>query len=120
MNNLRILTVGCTIAFSMSSLDTLAASTRAEGLNACAEAIVTAFGSSQGSPVDFSLSTDSDLTSENLNRRETYHLDLRSPKTDTIVARADCVVDHNAKVRRVTDVPIDARDAEERAKVASY
>lgn len=120
MNNLRILAVGCTIALSVSCLDTQAASTRTEGLNACAEAVVTAFGSSQGSPVDFSMSPDSDMSSTKLKRRETYHLDIRSPKTDTIVARADCIVDQNATVRKIIDVPLDARNAEERAKLTLY
>lgn len=120
MNNLKLLTVGCTIAFSMSSLDTLAKSSRTEGLNACARAIVSEIGSSQGSPLDFSLSPDSDKSSLALGRREIFHLDVRSPKTDDIVARADCIVDRKGRVQEVIDVPLNAEDAGVRARIASY
>lgn len=120
MNNLKILTAGCVIAFSMTSLNALASATRAEGLNACAEAVVTELGTSQGSPIDFRVSPDSDKSLEKMRRRETFHLDIRSPETDVIVARIDCVVDQKARVRKVIDVPLDALDAEKRAKIALY
>lgn len=120
MNNLKVLTIGCAVAFSMSSLDTLAAATRAEGLNACVEAAVTELSSSQGSPVDFSIAPGSEMSLQKLKRREKFHLDIRSPETDDIVARADCIVNQNAQVRTLIDLPLDARDAEERSKMALY
>ena len=120
MNKLKLLTAGCAIAFSVSSFDTLAAASRAEGLNACAAAVVTDIGSSQGSPLDFSMSTDSDMSSVKLGQREVFHLDIRSPETDVVVARADCIVDRKARVRKVINVPLDAQDADVRSNVALY
>lgn len=120
MNKLKILTAGCAIAFSMASINTLASATRTEGLNACAEAIVTELGTSQGSPMSFRISQSSDISLEKLKRRETFHLDLRSPETDAIVARVDCIVDRKAQVQKVINVPLDALDAERRAKVALH
>ena len=46
---------------------------------------------------------------------EIFHLDARSAATDEIVARADCVVDGRANVKRIKVLPLDAADAGERA-----
>ncbi len=120
MNHLKMLTAGCAIALSVTSLDSLASATRTEGLNACAEAVVTELGNSKGSPIDFRLSSDSDTSGKKLNRRETFHLDIRNPEDDAIVARIDCVVDRRARVQKVIDVPLDGPDAEQRATMISY
>ena len=120
MNKFKVLTIGCAVAFTMSSLDTHAAATRAEGLNACIEAAVPELSNSQGLPVDFSIAPGSEMSLHKLKRREKFHLDIRSPKTDDVVSRADCIVNQNAQVRTLIDLPLDARDAEERSKVALY
>ena len=120
MNSLKVFTVGCAVAFSLTSLNAQAAATRADGLNACVEAVVTEISNSQGSPVDFSIAPGSEMSLHKLKRREKFHLDIRSPKTDDVVARADCIVNQNAQVRTLIDLPLDARDAEERSKIALY
>lgn len=50
-----------------------------------------------------------------LRALEMFHLDARGATSDEIVARADCVVDSRAKVRRIKVLPLDAADASERA-----
>ena len=50
-----------------------------------------------------------------LREFEMFHLDARGATSDEIVARADCVVDSRAKVRRIKVLPLDAADAGERA-----
>lgn len=120
MNHLKMITAGCAIALSVTSLDSLASATRTDGLNACAEAVVTELGNSKGSPMGFSLSPDSDMSSQRLARREIFHLDIRNPDTEAVMARIDCVVDQKGRVRKVIDVPLDGPDAERRATIASY
>ena len=120
MSKLKVLTIGCTIAFSMSSFDALAAETRVEGLNACVEAVVTELSDSQGSPMNFSIAPGSEMSSKRLNRREKFHLDIRNPSSDDVLARADCIVNQNAKVQKLIDLPLDARDAMERSEIALY
>jgi hypothetical protein len=50
-----------------------------------------------------------------LRELEMIHLDARGATSDEIVARADCVVDSRARVRRIEVLPLDAADAGERA-----
>lgn len=50
-----------------------------------------------------------------LRELEMFHLDARGATSDEIVARADCVVDSRARVRRIEVLPLDAADAGERA-----
>jgi hypothetical protein len=50
---------------------------------------------------------------------EVYHLDVRDAETNAVLARADCVVDSRAKIKRLNKLPIDAADARERA-LSSY
>jgi hypothetical protein len=50
-----------------------------------------------------------------LRELEMFHLDARGATSDAIVARADCVVDSRARVRRIELLPLDAADADERA-----
>lgn len=50
-----------------------------------------------------------------LREIEMFHLDARGATSDEIIARADCVVDSSANVRRIKVLPLDAADASERA-----
>ena len=50
-----------------------------------------------------------------LGELEMFYLDARGATSDEIVARADCVVDSRARVRRIKVLPLDAADASERA-----
>jgi hypothetical protein len=83
-------------------------------LNACAEAITSEL-SEDG--LAWKLDDES-LTRERLKGREVIHLDVRDAETEAVVARADCVVDSRARVKRIKKLPIDAADARERSLTA--
>lgn len=90
---------------------TAGAYTAEKALNACAEAIT-----SEISKDALSWKLDDDaLTRERLNGMEVIHLDVRNAETEAVVARADCVVDSRARVKRIKKLPIDAADARERS-----
>lgn len=104
----------CTVAAAMLSMGANAA-TRADGLNACAQAAVTQLGKEKETAIDFSLSPETRTSSTRLKSRELFHLDIRNPENNAIVARVDCTVDNSANVRDLKTVPIDGKDAFVRA-----
>ena len=114
MNNSKILAIGCAMAVTLAPWSVKAASLK-DGLEACADAMVTELASSNGGPVDFSMSPDSDASKARLRVRETIHLDAHDPKSNEVVARAECVVDSRARVKRLVSVPLDEPDAARRA-----
>ena len=61
------------------------------------------------------MSEDSSVSRSPLKVRETIHLDVRDPDSNEVVARADCVVDSRARVKRVVSVPLHEPDAAKRA-----
>lgn len=91
------------------------AATRADGLNACAQAAVAQLGNEQEAPIDYSISPESTTADIKLKNLELFHLDLRNPENDAIVARIDCTVDRAAKVRDLKKVPVNGKDAFVRA-----
>ncbi|MDH3788389.1 MAG: hypothetical protein OES53_07475 [Xanthomonadales bacterium] len=114
MNNSKILTVGCAVALALAPCSVTAASLQ-DGLDACADAMVTVLASGSDAPLDYSVSPDSDTSKARLRVRETIHLDARDPASNEVVARADCVVDSRARVKRLVSVPLTEPDAAERA-----
>lgn len=110
MKHFKTVTLGCTLALSMAPL-AATAFTAEHALNACAEAVVKDLGNGE---VSWRLDEDSSSKGR-LSKMEMIHLDLRDASTDEVVARADCVVDSRARVRRVIDLPLEADDAMERS-----
>lgn len=119
MNNSKIFVAGCAIAVSMVSLGTQAA-THNDGLDACAAAVVSELGNAQGAAMKYSMAPGSDTSNVKLKRREVFHMDIRDPQTQEIIARADCIVDENAAVRKLKNLPIDAKDAVVRADSSRF
>ena len=114
MNHSKILTVGCAMVISLAPLGAKAA-TMKTGLVACADALVSELADSRGTPFDYRVNPESDFSNSRLRSTEVIHLDARDPKSQEVVARADCVVSHYGKVRRLITVPLKAADAAERA-----
>ena len=114
MNNSKILTIGCALVVTLAPYSLEAATAKA-GLNACADAWVSDLAGDNGAPLEYSLSPESNTSRSRLKRREVIHLDARDPRSQEIVARADCFVDDRAQVRRLVEVPLDAGDSSERA-----
>ncbi len=114
MNNSKILTIGCALAVSLSPWSVEAASVQ-EGLDACATAVVSELAGSDGAPPVYSMSEESGNSRSRLRIRETIHLDVLDPHSHEVVARADCVVDSRARVRRLVSLPLEEPDAAERA-----
>lgn len=114
MKHRKILIGTCTVAAAMLSMGANAA-TRADGLNACAQAAVTQLGNEQNTAIDFSLSPETRTSGTRLKSRELFHLDLRNRENDAIIARVDCTVDRAANVRDLKTIPIDGEDAIVRA-----
>lgn len=114
MNNRRILTIGCAVAVSLAPHGAWAASVQ-DGLDACASAVVGELAGDNGSPPEYRISDDSGGSRSRLRVRETIHLDVLDPGRNEIVARADCVVDSRARVKRLVSLPLSEPDAAERA-----
>ncbi len=114
MNNTKIISIGCALAMSMVPVSTYAASAQA-GLEACMDALVNELASDSSVATNYHLDPDSRDSKSRLGRREVFHLDARDSESRAIVARADCIVDKEARVRRLTSVPLNADDARERA-----
>ena len=114
MNRSKLLTFGCAVAIATAPLHSEAA-TRGAGFNACADALVNKLSVANGAPLGFQLGNEQENSGMRMSQRETYHLDVTDPNTQEIVARADCVVDRNARVRRLVSVPLNSDDARSRA-----
>lgn len=85
------------------------------GIDACAAAMVSELADNQGAPMVYNLDPESNTTNSRLKRREVIHLDARDPNSQEIIARVDCVIDSNARVRKLIQVPVDGPDAQFRA-----
>jgi len=113
MNKKSIVLLGSALALSVSPF-TASAYTSEHALNACAAALTAEMS---GGELAYKLDESGQSTAR-LNGVEMYHLDARDPKSDEVVARADCVVDARARVKRLKTLPLDAKDASERALTA--
>ena len=114
MNNSKILTMGCAVAIALAPFSVKAASQQ-DGLDACASAVVDELAISNGAPLDYRMSEVSRASKSRLRVRETFHFDVHDPNSDEVVARADCVVDSRARVKKVVTLPLDEPDAAQRA-----
>ena len=114
MNNSKILTMGCAVAIALAPFSVKAASLH-DGLDACASAVVNKLATSNDAPLDYSISEDSHASKLPLRGLETFHLDVHDPNGDEVIARADCVVDARARVKRVVTLSLDEPDAAQRA-----
>lgn len=114
MKHGKILTIGYVMAVTLAPLSVNAA-TMETGLDACADALVTELADDTGNPVNYRVSPESDISGSRLKQTEVIHLDVHDPESEEVVARADCVVSRQGKVRRLISVPLEAADAAERA-----
>ena len=114
MNNSKILTMGCAVAITLAPYSVKAAYLK-DGLDACASAVVSDLASSNGAPLNYSMSKESQPSNSRLRARETIHLDVVDPQSNEVLARADCFVDSRARVKKVVSVPLDEPDAAIRA-----
>jgi len=115
MSHNKIFTVTCALAVALAPFNSEAA-TREAGLNACADALVTKISDDYGTDLGFHLDSESEISKIQLGNREVYHLDVRDPNTDKVVARAECIVDRKAHVRELVSVPLSADEAAVRAR----
>jgi len=113
MNKKSIAVLGSALALSVLPFSASAYTTE-NALNACAAAMTEEMsGGELGYNIDQSSSS-----ARRLRGVETFHLDARDPASDEVIARADCVVDGRARVKRLKTLPLDAGDASERALTA--
>ena len=119
MKNSTVLKAGFLAAMAAAPFHAHALSAKA-GLDACADAMVSELAERQGVPMVYNLDPSSTKSPKPMTRRETYHLDARDPKSDEVVARFDCVINHNAQVQKLVPVPLDAPDARFRATGVDY
>lgn len=117
MNKLKSMASGCVLAMTLTPLNA-AAATSQTALDACASALVADLSSARGVAMEYSLGDSLKAPRYRLDNSERFHLDVLDPRTSEVVARADCWVDSRARVRKITEVPLDAGDAEERAVTA--
>ena len=113
MKTKHMIRLGSALALSLAPF-TASAYTGESAMNACAEAFTAEI---TGEEIAWRLDDESDVGGR-LNGSQILHLDARDPKTNEVVARADCVVDSRARIKRLTTVPVDAKDASERALTA--
>ena len=110
MKHRKIVVIGCALALSAAPF-TAMAMTAENALEACAAAVTDKLGDGG---VTWRLDEYKGFDGR-LRGTEIFHLDVRDASTDELVARADCVVDERARVKRLKPLPLDAGDATERA-----
>ena len=113
MKTKHMIKLGSVLALSMAPF-TASAYTAETAMNACAEAFTAEI---TGEELAWRLDEETKVAGR-LKGSEVLHLDARDPETNEVVARAECVVDSRARVKRVIVLPIDAEDASERALTA--
>ena len=114
MEKNRLLMIGCSLALTALPVTGQAASFQ-DGLEACVDALVTELATTNGEPLGARIGADSSSSKRRLGSREVIYLDARNPLNEEIVARADCMVDRKGEVVRLTNVPLDGANAEERS-----
>jgi len=120
MNKRKVFKIGFALALVAVPFHSHALSRQA-GLEACAKAMVDGLATSQGAPMVLNLDPSSSSGGKGrLSRREVFHMDARDPDGEAVVARMDCVVNNKAKVTRLIMVPLDGKDARERATTFNY
>jgi len=91
------------------------AATAEDGFKACVSALVQDLSDAQGYPLQATISEDSAVADDRLNRRNRYYLDARDPASREIVAKIDCIVDKQGEVVKLLRLPQDAPKAEVRS-----
>ena len=114
MSHRKVVISGCAVVATIFSLSVNAA-TRTDGLNACAQAVVTKLGDAQSVPINFSLAPETETSGIRLKNREIFHMDFLNPGSDKVIAKVDCTVDRKANIRSLKYVPLDGKDAVARA-----
>jgi hypothetical protein len=82
--------------------------------------MVNELATSKGVPMVLNLDPASSGVKGRMRRSEVFHLDAKDPDGAAVVARMDCVVNHKAEVTRLIMVPLDGKDARERATTFNY
>ena len=113
MTDRKYVKIAFAMALSTASFNT-SAYTGESAMNRCAAALTAELTGSNGAIPSYRLSDDSRF-GPRLSETQVFHLDARDPKTGEVVARADCVVDHRARVKRLETLPLTAADSAERA-----
>lgn len=92
------------------------AATEGQALDACARALASDIGESQGSEVSYHIGDGSSNSSVSLRGFSTFHLDAANPKTSEIVAKVDCTVNSNGEVVKMKMLHLNALSAEQRSR----
>ncbi len=106
MSNRTRMNALCAVAISLTPVMSNAASEQ-DGVNACAKALTSQLAEIQSAPIEFTIGSDSHFSTRRLDRLNRFFLDARDPRSQEIIARADCVVSGNAEVKRLTMTPLD-------------
>ena len=106
MTDRKIVKFGCALALATTPFSVSAYSADS-AMNACAAALTARMSDASGTATAYSLDETS-LDGGRLGELSIFYLDARDPKTQEVVARANCVVDSRARVKRITTLPLDA------------
>ena len=85
------------------------------GLYACADALTKKLDTTQDRAMDFVIDPESKVNNKKLKTREVFYLDAKAPNTDEVIARANCIVNGDAKVVKLIVLPLNAAQAQSRA-----
>lgn len=91
------------------------ATTRSDGITACARAMAAEMAPEQGAPVNFRIDADSDLSERRMTAPGWIYLDAFTGESGPVRARYDCRVDRHARVLRLIERPLHAPEADMRA-----
>ena len=81
----------------------------------CAEALVNDMAADQNEKMSYKLDPKSKGFSGTIKRTETIYLDAKTPESQEVIARYNCVINRDAEVEELIELPIDAPSAEYRA-----
>lgn len=104
MSNRTQLKTLCAAAISLIPVLAHAASEQ-EGVSACAKALTSQIAGMQGAPVKYSIGSDGDFSAKRLPSQSRFLLDARDSDSQELIASADCTVNWNAEVKKLTLIP---------------
>jgi hypothetical protein len=114
MNSKKAIVMGCVI--TLSAIPAIGmAKTEAAGLSACASAMMSDLALEENAHRPYEVKNLKPGSSRRLGFSSTYHLDARGTESHKVLARYDCVVNAKAEVIELTELPIEAEDARDRA-----
>ena len=111
--NVKLLTLTSVLAFNTP---VGAETNKDNGLDACAEALVSQLTEKTEDKMNYRITDDSKGFEGRLRGTEVIYLDAKDSNNEKVIARYNCFINEEAEVEKLVAVSVDAPDAKYRAR----